>query len=102
MFEEDFGSKLKEKIELANLLVGLSDEDTESVHQLYLKKKEIMRKNSFFANIKMQNINKKIQKIKSKYSDEDIKKAKENLGTNSIFEPKKNNSQNISDTKNNK
>lgn len=89
MFEEDFESKLKEKIELANLLVDLSDEDTESVHQLYLKKKEIMRKNSFFANIKIQNINKKIHKIRSKYSDKDIKKSKETLKTNSIFEPKK-------------
>ena len=87
MFEEDFESKLKEKIELANLLVDLSDEDTESVHQLYLKKKEIMRKNSFFANIKIQNINKKIHKIRSKYSDKDIKKSKETLKTNSIFEP---------------
>ena len=102
MFEEDFESKLKEKIELANLLVDLSDEDTESVHQLYLKKKEIMRKNSFFANIKIQNINKKIHKIRSKYSDKDIKKSKETLKTNSIFEPKKNNNQNISDNENNK
>ena len=60
MFEDDFESKLKEKIELANLLIGLSDEDTEEVHSLYFKKKEIMKKNSFFASFKINKINNQI------------------------------------------
>ena len=34
MFENDYETKLKEKIELANLLAGLSDQDTETVYSL--------------------------------------------------------------------
>ena len=94
MFENDYESKLKEKIELANLLVGLSDEDTETVYSLYLKKKETIKKNSIFANFKIQKINKQITKIKSKYTPEDIQIYKENLDTKSIFEPGKNTNQN--------
>lgn len=90
MFENDYESKLKEKIELANLLAGLSDEDTETVYSLYLKKKEIIKKNSIFANFKVQKINNQINKIKNKYTPEDIQKYKENLETKSIFEPGRN------------
>ena len=94
MFEIDYETKLKEKIELANLLAGLSDQDTETVYSLYLKKKEIIKKNSFLANFKIQRINKQIDKIKSKYTAEDIQKYKESLETKSIFEPNQNNKTN--------
>lgn len=89
MFEDDFESKLKEKIELANLLIGLSDEDTEAVHSLYLKKKEIMKKNSFFASYKINKINNQIDKIRNKYSKEELEKYRDSLETSSIFEEKK-------------
>ena len=89
MFEDDFESKLKEKIELANLLIGLSDEDTEEVHSLYFKKKEIMKKNSFFASFKINKINNQIDKIRSKYSKEELEKYKDSLETTRIFEEKK-------------
>lgn len=102
MFENDFEAKLKEKIELANLLAGLSDKDTEIVHSLYLQKKEIMKKNSFLANFKINKINKKIQKIRNKYTEEEIDNYKNNLNTNSIFEPQKNNHSNIAKSENKK
>ena len=66
MFENDFEAKFKEKVELANLLIGLSDEDTNIVYDLYYKKKDIMKKNSIFAGIKINKINKQIEKIISK------------------------------------
>lgn len=92
MFENDYEAKLKEKIELANLLVGLSDKDTETVHSLYLQKKEIIKKNSFLANIRINKINKKIEKIRNKYNPEDLEQYKNSLETHSIFEPNQNNS----------
>lgn len=86
MFETGYSAKLKDKIELANLLAGLSDKDTEIVYSLYLKKKDIMNKNSFLATFKINKINKQINKIRSKYSEEDIEKYKSSQNTNSIFE----------------
>lgn len=91
MFETGYSAKLKDKIELANLLAGLSDKDTEIVYSLYLKKKDIMNKNSFLATFKINKINKQINKIRSKYSEEDIEKYKSSQNTNSIFEQKQNN-----------
>ena len=91
MFETGYSAKLKDKIELANLLAGLSDKDTEIVYSLYLKKKDIMNKNSFLATFKINKINKQINKIRSKYSEEDIEKYKNSQNTNSIFEQNQNN-----------
>lgn len=89
MFENDFEAKFKEKVELANLLIGLSDEDTNIVYDLYYKKKDIMKKNSIFAGIKINKINKQIEKIISKYDKEELENYKNNLETNSIFEKEK-------------
>lgn len=91
MFETGYSAKLKDKIELANLLAGLSDKDTEIVYSLYLKKKAIMNKNSFLATFKINKINKQINKIRNKYSEEDIEKYKNSQNTNSIFEQKQDN-----------
>ena len=90
MFEDDFENKLKEKIELANLLVGLNDSDTEKVHLLYQKKKNIMKKNSIFSGIQINKINKQIDKIRNKYDPKKLEEYKNSLNTNSIFEPNKN------------
>ena len=93
MFETSFESIIKDKIELADLLIGLSDEDAEAVHKLYLEKKEIMNKNGLFANIQINKINKKIDKIRSKYSKEELDKYKNSLETHSIFENNQNKKQ---------
>lgn len=95
MFEEDYESKLKEKIELANLLIGLNDEDTEIVHALYMKKKRIIKKNSFFANIKINRINKQIEKIQNKYDKTKLEEYRNSLDTQSIFEPNKKTNNNM-------
>ena len=89
MFENDFEAKFKEKIELANLLVGLSDKDTNIVYDLYHKKKEIMKKNSLFAGIKVNKINKQINKIINKYDKQELENYRDSLETNSIFEKEK-------------
>ena len=95
MFEEDYESKLKEKIELANLLIGLNDKDTEAVHALYQKKKEILKKNSFLANIKINKINKQIEKIQNKYDKTKLEEYRNSLETQRIFEPNKKTNNNI-------
>lgn len=89
MFENDFEAKFKEKVELANLLVGLSDKDTNIVYDLYHKKKEIMKKNSLFAGIKVNKINKQINKIINKYDKQELENYRDSLETNSIFEKEK-------------
>ena len=89
MFENDFEAKFKEKVELANLLVGLSDKDTNIVYDLYHKKKEIMKKNSLFAVIKVNKINKQINKIINKYDKQELENYRDSLETNSIFEKEK-------------
>ena len=65
--KKDYEQLVKENIEKAKLLYELSNEDRILVSILLDKKEKIKEENGFFANYKLKQVNKKIDKIKNKY-----------------------------------
>lgn len=65
--KKDYEQLVKENIEKAKLLYELSNEDRILVTNLLTEKEKVKEENGFFANYKLKKINKKIDKIKSKY-----------------------------------
>jgi hypothetical protein len=68
---------VKSKIEEANLLSSVANENKELAMQLLNKKRKIEMDNGLFAEFKINRINKKIEKLKIK-SAKDNKDADEN------------------------
>lgn len=68
MENENYVDFVNSQIELDKLLFSVKPEDREYVKELYNKKKEIIKKNGFLANIQLKKINKKIEKLKNDIS----------------------------------
>ena len=64
MNHEDYMDLVKQQIELDKLLHSVKPENNTKVTELFNKKKEIMKKNGFFADWQLKKINNKIQKYK--------------------------------------
>ena len=64
--KKDYEEMVKENMIKARLLYNLSPERQKKVLELLQKKEKIMAQNGFWANIKLNYINKKIEKIKKK------------------------------------
>lgn len=65
--KKDYEQLVKENIEKARLLYGINDEGRKLIEHLLEKREKIRNKNGIFANIKINKINKKIEKIKKQY-----------------------------------
>ena len=65
MNDENYMDFVNNQIEINKLLSSVKPEDRKYVKELYDKKKEIIKKNGFFANIQLKIINKKIDKLKN-------------------------------------
>jgi len=65
MENEDYMDKVKNQIELDKLLHSVKPENRKQVELLYQKKKEILQKNSFFADWQLKRISKKINQFKN-------------------------------------
>lgn len=61
--KKDYEEMVKENMIKARLLYNLSPERQKRVLELLQKKEKIMAQNGFWANIKLNYINKKIEKI---------------------------------------
>lgn len=68
--KKDYEQLVKENIKKAKLLYSLSDEDRVLVNNLLDEKEKVIEKNGLFANIKLKQIDKKIEKIQNKYKSE--------------------------------
>lgn len=68
--KKDYEEMVKENIIKARLLYNLSPEDQKKITNLLNKKEKIIAKNGLFANIKLNHINKKIEKIQKSETDE--------------------------------
>lgn len=68
--KKDYEEMVKENIIKARLLYNLSPEDQKKITNLLNKKEEIIAKNGLFANIKLNFINKKIEKIQKSETNE--------------------------------
>ena len=66
--KKDYEELVKENIQKAKILYSLSDENKILVNKLLEEKEIIKQENSLFANIKLKNIDKKIEKIQKKNS----------------------------------
>ena len=66
--KKDYEELVKENIEKAKILYSLSDENKILVNKLLEEKEIIKQENSLFANIKLKNIDKKIEKIQKNNS----------------------------------
>ena len=62
--EENYVDKVNEKIEYAKLLNSIRPECIQEAGVLLQKKKEIMQKNGFFADLQLKKINRKLEKLK--------------------------------------
>ena len=62
MDEKDYMDKVNENIELSKILYKVKPEDRETVKKLIEEKKKIIQQNGFFAEFKLNRINKKINK----------------------------------------
>lgn len=67
--KKDYQELMKENIEKARLLYNLSEKDQQYVKELILQKEKIKEINGFWATFKINNINKKIEKIRNKYKN---------------------------------
>lgn len=68
--KKDYEEMVKENMIKARLLYNLSPEDQKKITNLLNKKEEIIAKNGLFANIKLNFINKKIEKIQKSETNE--------------------------------
>lgn len=64
--KKDYEEMVKENMIKARLLYNLSPENQKQVLELLDKKEKIMAQNGFWANFKLNRINKKIEKIQKK------------------------------------
>ncbi len=62
--KKDYEEMVKENMVKARLLYNLSSEDQEKIITLLNQKEKIIAQNGFWANIKLNRINKKIEKIR--------------------------------------
>lgn len=62
---KDYEQLFKEKVQEAKLLYNLSSTDKEKIKKLLFKKELIKQKNSLFSTFQINQINKKIDKIKN-------------------------------------
>lgn len=62
--KKDYEEMVKENMIKARLLYNLSPEEQKKVMELLNQKEKIIAQNGLFANIKLNHINKKINKIK--------------------------------------
>lgn len=62
--DKDYLELFNNKIEMAKYLNSIKSEKIELAQKLFIKRKNIIEKNSFFANIQLKIINKKINKLK--------------------------------------
>lgn len=65
--KKDYEQLVKENIQKAKLLYNLSDEDRILVNNLLEQKEKIKSENGIFANLKLIQLDKKIEKIQKKY-----------------------------------
>lgn len=65
----DFSKLVKENIEIAKTLSNLPEDKKEKVKKLLLKKKQIQIKNGFLSELRIQKINKKINKIREVFNE---------------------------------
>ena len=68
MENEDYMDFINNQIELEKLLYSVKPEDRKYAKQLFEQKKEILKKNSIFADFQLKKINKKIEKLKTNTS----------------------------------
>lgn len=61
--KKDYEEMVKDNMVKARLLYNLSPENREKVMELLNEKEKIIAQNGFWANIKLNRINKKIEKI---------------------------------------
>jgi len=64
MDEQDYMDLVKNQIEHDKLIHSVKLENREKAEKLFKEKKEIMKKNSFLADIQLKRINKKIDRLK--------------------------------------
>lgn len=67
--EIHYDELVKENIAIAKSLSNLPESQKEKVKKLLLKKKIIKQKNGFFAETRIEKINKKINKIREEYDE---------------------------------
>ena len=65
--KKDYEELVKENIQKAKLLYNLSDEDKKTVLEL-LNQELVKEKNGLFANFQLKRLNRKIEKIRGKYT----------------------------------
>ncbi len=66
--KKDYEELVKENIQKAKLLYNLSDEDKKTVLELLNQKELVKEKNGLFANFQLKRLNRKIEKIRGKYT----------------------------------
>lgn len=64
MEENDYMDLVNNQIEIDKLMHSVKPENRETARKLLEKKKEIMRKNGFFADFQLRRINRKLDKLK--------------------------------------
>lgn len=65
--KKDYEQLVKENIRKAKLLYALSPEDRILVEKILLDKEKVKEENGIFANFKLKQLDKKIDKIQKKY-----------------------------------
>ncbi len=65
--KKDYEQLVKENIQKAKLLYALSPEDRILVEKILLDKEKVKEENGIFANFKLKQLDKKIDKIQKKY-----------------------------------
>ena len=65
--KKDYEQLVKENIQKAKLLYALSEEDRILVSAILNQKEQIKEENGIFANFKLKQLDKKIEKIQKKY-----------------------------------
>ncbi len=67
--KKDYEQLVKENIQKAKLLYALSEEDRILVSAILNQKEQIKEENGIFANFKLKQLDKKIEKIQKKYKN---------------------------------
>lgn len=65
----DYNELVKENIYIAKLLSQIPENKKNEVKQLLLKKKKIHQQNGYFAEFRIERINKKINKYREEYNE---------------------------------
>ena len=68
--DEHYDNLIKDNISIAKAINNLPKKQQEKVKNLLLKKQIIKNKNGFFAEIQIEKINRKINKIREEYNEE--------------------------------